>query len=204
MSLENEEEWSNDSAIFSADADSDMKAITNSEIKSNIGSEPGDEDSYSVIPLDQIRKQETSKSASNESKDRKGDIPGETRVSLLEKHRSSPSGMSLERNKMLVALETETDGEKLAQGIRNLCKQASPVHVGAGAPAIQVGLTSRVKVRLNWFKYLVSGTMRCRIGLGHSEKLRKEIYQFTMPQIEIYKSGTPSPRDAERCRSQSS
>ena len=204
MSLENEEEWSNDSAIFSADADSDMKAITNSEIKSNIGREPGDEDSYGVIPLDQIRKQETSKSASNESKDRKGDIPGETRVSLLEKHRSSPSGMSLERNKMLVALETETDGEKLVQGIRNLCKQASPVHVGAGAPAIQVGLTSRVKVRLNWFKYLVSGTMRCRIGLGHSEKLRKEIYQFTMPQIEIYKSGNPSPRDAERCRSQSS
>ena len=162
VSLENEVEGSNDSAIFSADADSDVKD-TNSEIKSNVGSEPGDEDSYSVISLDQIRKQDTSKSASN-----------------------------------------ERNNEKLVQGIRNHCKQAPPAHVGAGAPAAQVGLTPRVEVRLNWFRYLVSGTMRCRIGPDHSEKLRKEIYKFIMPQTEIYKSGTPSPGDAERRRSQSS
>jgi len=63
--LENDEEWSNDSAIFSEDANSDV-TDTNSEIKSLIGSELGDEDSYlySAVSFDQICKQDTSKSAS--------------------------------------------------------------------------------------------------------------------------------------------
>ena len=70
VSLENDEEWSNDSAIYSEDANSDM-TDTNSEIKSNVGSELGDEDSYlySAVSFDQICKQDTRKSASNEIND---------------------------------------------------------------------------------------------------------------------------------------
>ena len=65
VSLENDEEWSNDSAIYSEDANSDV-TDTNSEIKSIIGSELGDEDSYlyGAVSFDQICKQDTSKSAS--------------------------------------------------------------------------------------------------------------------------------------------
>ena len=169
MSFEIKEKWSNDSAIYSEDANSDV-TNTNSEIKSNIGSEPGDEDSYSVISLDQICKQDTSKSASN---DGKGDTLGETRISLIEK--TSSSGTPVEWNKMLVALNTESDGEKLVKGTRRwlsiVTKQAPLAHVGTGAPSRQVCLTSRVEVR---------------------------------PQTEIYKSCTPNSGDAERCRSQSS
>ena len=68
VSLENDEEWSNDSAIYSEDAHSDV-TDANSEIKSNLGSELGDEDSYlySAVSFDQIcKQQDSSKSASNE------------------------------------------------------------------------------------------------------------------------------------------
>ena len=68
VSLENDEEWSNDSAIYSEDANSDV-TDTNSEIKSNLGSELGDEDSYlySAVSFDQICKQhQQDSSKSNE------------------------------------------------------------------------------------------------------------------------------------------
>jgi len=62
VNLDNDEEWSNDSAIYSEDAKSDV-TDANSEIKSNIGSELGDEDSYlySAVSFDQICKQDTSR-----------------------------------------------------------------------------------------------------------------------------------------------
>ena len=76
MSLENDEEWSNDSDIYIEDADSDV-TDTKSEIKSNVRSKLGNDDSYLYITVsfDQTCKQDTSKQASYEIYGRKVNIP---------------------------------------------------------------------------------------------------------------------------------
>ena len=114
VSLDNDEEWSNDSASYSGDTNSETMSleqkrilafkglnerpavspatenawVRRSEVKRNVQSQLGDDDSYlySVVSSDQIV-------------------------------RSSLRGMPPERDKMLVALKIETDMVKLVQGM---------------------------------------------------------------------------------------
>ena len=172
--LENDEEWSNDSASYSGDTNSETMSleqkrilafkgfyerpavspatensrVRRSEVKRNIQSQLGHDDSYlhSVVSSDQIV-------------------------------RSSLRGMPPERDKMLVALKIETDMVKLVQGMRDRNRNGYGYGNGNGN-----GNENR-----RWLRIIIFPRKLHQGGTALPSQKQ--------PQREIYSA--PNPRDAE-------